>query len=196
MLNGRGSTAAVAAANVFQSSNTSDAGSVLQSMSGHTAEFPSRSSRPLQALPYQSNNQLRSSQGDVHHPMPLLTSSPDIPRMGFENGYTHSPNHHSEDQQQSGQTIIPGVSIVTEAVKAFACGNCGKGFARRSDLARHVTEFEIIAIDRLTDAIILCRSSSGLEPTSAFIDLTSRNVWPAAGFGAANAFGAPSFWEL
>lgn len=148
MLNSRGSTAAVAAAvtdqhlahhraNVFQNSNSSDAGSILESMSGHTAEISSRSNRPLQALPYDSNNQLRPSHGDVHQPMPLLASSPDIPRMGFENGYAQSPNHHSEDQQQSGQLIIPGVSVVTEAVKAFACGNCGKGFARRSDLARH-----------------------------------------------------------
>ncbi|KAL8641727.1 MAG: hypothetical protein Q9228_001499 [Teloschistes exilis] len=212
MLNGRGSTAAVAAAvtdhqlahhraNVFQNSNSSDAGSILESMSGHTAEIPSRSSRPLQALPYDSNNQLRPSHGDMHQPMPLLASSPDIPRMGFENGYARSPNHHSEDQQQSGQVIIPGVSVVTEAVKAFACGNCGKGFARRSDLARHErihtgVRPHIIAIDRLTDAVILCRASFGLEPTSTFIDLTSGNVWPAAGFGAANAFRAPYFWEL
>ncbi|KAI4251402.1 MAG: hypothetical protein LQ352_004873 [Teloschistes flavicans] len=148
MLNGKGSTAAVAAAvtdqhlahhgaNVFQNPNTSDAGSVFESMSGHTTEMPSRSSRLLQALPYESNNHLRSSQGDAHQPMPLLASSPDIPRIGYENGYTHSPTHHSEDQQHSGQTIIPGVAIVGEAVKAFACGNCGKGFARRSDLARH-----------------------------------------------------------
>ncbi|KAL9603092.1 MAG: hypothetical protein Q9179_002335 [Wetmoreana sp. 5 TL-2023] len=121
---------------IFPSPNTSEAGSMFEGISGHATEIPSRSTGLLQALPYASNPSHRSSHGDIQQSMPLLASSPDIQRTGYENGYAHSPSH-PDDQQLPGPTLVSAVSGGGEAVKAFACGTCGKGFARRSDLARH-----------------------------------------------------------
>lgn len=148
MLNGKGSAAAAAAAAVTEehlsqhvahispTSNASEAGWVLEGISGHSSDIPSRPTRLLQSMPYAPSPVHRSSQGDSQPTMPLLASSPEAPRPGYENGYAHSPDH-PETQQQPGQSLIPGVSGSGEAVKAFACGTCYKGFARRSDLARH-----------------------------------------------------------
>ncbi|KAL8884654.1 MAG: hypothetical protein Q9215_007346 [Flavoplaca cf. flavocitrina] len=72
----------------------------------------------------------------------MLASSTDAQRPGFENGYTHSPTRpedqqQQQQQQQPSQPLGSGASGAGEVVKSFACANCGKGFARRSDLARH-----------------------------------------------------------
>lgn len=56
----------------------------------------------------------------VSNPYPTPTNS-------IEGGYSHA----REDQ------LPTPVSDSPAQTKAFACSNCGKGFARRSDLARH-----------------------------------------------------------
>ena len=71
------------------------------------------------------------------------------------NGYSSSPQDHNgysaqrqlADPNQQQQPAQPGAQVQsTSSVrmapdngppKAFACSSCGKGFARRSDLARH-----------------------------------------------------------
>ena len=62
----------------------------------------------------------------MQNPLPMLQQPyrPD----GFENGMMQQDNSRGPSHQQSGDST---------AQKAFPCSTCGKGFARRSDLARH-----------------------------------------------------------
>lgn len=113
----------------------SDATSDFANMSDHSG-FPTRPTRLMQTLPYAPSPIHPSSQGELQQPVQMLASSSDTQQAGYENGYAHSPNH-PDDQQHSGQPLGSGAAGAGEVVKAFACGNCGKGFARRSDLARH-----------------------------------------------------------
>ncbi|KAL8968945.1 MAG: hypothetical protein Q9183_002234 [Haloplaca sp. 2 TL-2023] len=147
MLNGKGSAAAAAAAavtgnglqhapNAFPTSDSSESGSGLESISGRNTVLPSRSSRVLQSLPYAASPIHTYSQGNIQPAMPMLASSPDAQRSGYENGYAHSPGD-PDSQQQTGQSLMFAAAGGGETVKAFACATCGKGFARRSDLARH-----------------------------------------------------------
>lgn len=57
------------------------------------------------------------------------------PQAPMDNGFqTHQP----QDPIAAGQSPNgSGTGEVKQQVKAFACSTCGKGFARRSDLARH-----------------------------------------------------------
>ena len=147
MLNSKVSAAAAAAAaatdhhttqnsaHPYSTSSTSDADSDLPSISDQPG-FPTRSTRLMQTLPYAPSPIHQSSQAELQQPVHMLASSNDTQRTGYENGYAHAPTH-PEDQQPAGQPLSSGASGAGEAVKAFACGTCGKGFARRSDLARH-----------------------------------------------------------
>ncbi|KAL8948223.1 MAG: hypothetical protein Q9222_005571 [Ikaeria aurantiellina] len=145
MLNTKGSIAAGVVteqhlphpiSHAYSSSNLSDPGSELERTSTHPSGIPTKTPRLIQPLPYASNTNHQPSPGEMHHTMQLLTSSSDAPHAGHENGYIRLPNH-LENQQQPGSTLASGVLGGGEAVKAFACATCGKGFARRSDLARH-----------------------------------------------------------
>lgn len=81
----------------------------------------------------------------VSYPSPTSTTSPtDLQNpmsmlgQGFgENGYIsqqHEGGHEQEAMGGAGNTQRHGSSV---GIKAFACTTCSKGFARRSDLARH-----------------------------------------------------------
>lgn len=66
------------------------------------------------------------SPGPMHSPLPML-QQPYRAENGFENG------------MQQGNGVDSGRQLQGDSVaqKAFPCSTCGKGFARRSDLARH-----------------------------------------------------------
>lgn len=63
---------------------------------------------------------------------PTLTQATQNTQM-MQNDLMDGPTHDEPAQQQD----ITGSRPQSEAPKAFACSTCAKGFARRSDLARH-----------------------------------------------------------
>ncbi|KAI9733698.1 MAG: hypothetical protein M1834_003301 [Cirrosporium novae-zelandiae] len=113
ILNGKGGAAAAAASQQLQQQ-------LAQAARNNAAQQPGMNgdNRQLQQaaqLQYHNAGQV------VPQPMPMLQQSffpnvPNVPNMPLQNGYPAKPNG---------------------PVKAFACSTCGKGFARRSDLARH-----------------------------------------------------------
>ena len=142
MLNNKGSAAAAAAerqlhqqyAHVVQDRPNSDTGSEIESSSEQSSGYSSRSARPLQAMPQLPNlpNDIRyHSPSQVDHSMSLLASGYPQQGLGLENEYGQEPYQDSQGHHANRS------SGGNEAVKAFACATCGKGFARRSDLARH-----------------------------------------------------------
>jgi hypothetical protein len=63
---------------------------------------------------------------------PALTQAPQNTQM-MQNDLLDGSAHEDQAQQQDANGSRPQ----SEAAKAFACSTCAKGFARRSDLARH-----------------------------------------------------------
>ena len=103
-------------------------------------------SLPAMDITNMLNNKVTSAQYQQHmaqasYPSPSQLQDP-LSMLGtnysdrpFESMYLpqHQNEHHmsSHDDNDSQRHSSNG------AIKAFACTNCGKGFARRSDLARH-----------------------------------------------------------
>lgn len=115
----------------------SETGSDLGNNSDHSSVYSSRSSKALQALPHLPNGMRYPSPSQLQHPISMLASGYPPPNLGLENGYIHG-HHRSQEHQRAGQFDESSpVSGGNESVKAFACTTCNKGFARRSDLARH-----------------------------------------------------------
>jgi hypothetical protein len=65
----------------------------------------------------------------MQNPLPMM-QQPYRPDNGFDNGMMQQGDNGGPKRQGSGDGT---------AQKAFPCPTCGKGFARRSDLARHGT---------------------------------------------------------
>lgn len=63
----------------------------------------------------------------IPNPMPAAMQLPGFPDMGNMGNMAHMTMQQMPQQPQVQQ----------QPVKAFPCSTCGKGFARRSDLARH-----------------------------------------------------------
>jgi hypothetical protein len=86
--------------------------------------YPPMAAHNMNGMRYPSPTQMQS-------PMPLLNN----------NNYIPNPPDHTYAQQQTPdqQSQQPGGRPASDTgpPKAFACSTCGKGFARRSDLARH-----------------------------------------------------------
>ena len=141
MLNTKGSVAAAAErqfsqqyAHIVQDRSNSDTGSEIESSSEQSSGYSSRSTRPLQAMPHVPNlpnNPRYQSPSQLDNSMALLASGYPAHNLGLENEYGPGPYHDEQGQHPSRP------SGGSEVVKAFACATCGKGFARRSDLARH-----------------------------------------------------------
>ena len=63
----------------------------------------------------------------MQNPIPMMVQ-PYQPNTGYDIGMMQQDNSAQGGRQAGGDNTAP---------KAFPCGTCGKGFARRSDLARH-----------------------------------------------------------
>lgn len=92
--------------------------------------------------------QQQMAQG-VSYPSPTSNTSPTdlenpISMVGqgyggrpYNNGYIAPQQDGAHQQDNMGGTGNAQRQGSNPSVKAFACTTCGKGFARRSDLARH-----------------------------------------------------------
>lgn len=115
----------------------SETGSDLGNNSDHSSVYSSRSTKALQTLPHMPNGIRYPSPSQLQPPISMLASGYPAPHLSLENGYMHS-QHRGQEHHRTTHFDEPGaVSGGNESVKAFACTTCNKGFARRSDLARH-----------------------------------------------------------
>lgn len=104
-------------------------------LSDDPSRFSSQSTGPQLHNLNMANAQRYTNSAPLQQQFPMIPDPYPTPTGSVENGYANS--HHADDlrgNQLLGQPSQPGP---TNQVKAFACSNCGKGFARRSDLARH-----------------------------------------------------------
>ncbi|KAF2786982.1 hypothetical protein K505DRAFT_258710 [Melanomma pulvis-pyrius CBS 109.77] len=86
---------------------------------------------PYPPMPTHGMNGMRyPSPTQMQAPMPLLNNNSYIPSPP---DHTYAPQAPDQQNQQPGGRP----ASETGPPKAFACSTCGKGFARRSDLARH-----------------------------------------------------------
>ena len=126
ILNAKGSAAAAAAADAqlrlqleqaaqMNARRNSDMGSDQSSNSSHKQPFHQMSNYPSN-ITYPSSAQRHGSQ--------MMSN-------GFLSGDNQGEGYAQSGDSNSGRPANDG------APKAFACSTCAKGFARRSDLARH-----------------------------------------------------------
>lgn len=106
----------------------------------YSSRYSSQSAQPLQAYPPMPS----TLQNDMRYPSPSHLQMPNL-----MNGYTptsapdavyHQPLSQPQDQSQPPPPMVNGQNgsaTPSGPPKCFACSTCGKGFARRSDLARH-----------------------------------------------------------
>ena len=83
------------------------------------------------------------AQGVSYNPGPQLQQQlPVLPAnyrdQPFQNVYMQQQQQQQNNQREDGPDDSGSSRQNSNgSLKAFACTNCGKGFARRSDLARH-----------------------------------------------------------
>ena len=123
------------------------------------ARFTSQPLQGYQQLPTSLTNGVRySSPTHMQAPMPLLHQSY-LPTTPTDAGYPPQPQPDQLSQQPTGRNG----NGESGPPKSFACSTCGKGFARRSDLARHGSVTSPVLLISITD-IITERIHSGHRP--------------------------------
>ncbi|KAF2116326.1 hypothetical protein BDV96DRAFT_645656 [Lophiotrema nucula] len=120
-INGRG----------IKSENGSERG-----VSPHPSDSSRYSSQAPQQMPTYGQMP-HGMNGGIRYPSPTQMQSP-MPMLNNNNYIPNPPDHAYPQQQTPDQNQAGGrPASDTGPPKAFACSTCGKGFARRSDLARH-----------------------------------------------------------
>jgi uncharacterized C2H2 Zn-finger protein len=119
--------------------------------SENSSRYSSRSSQPLHPVSNVSNSMHYPSPTQMQQPLPMLQNDY-VANNLMENAYIADEPR----EQEMPMTAFTGQ-------KAFACNTCGKGFARRSDLARHGEHQELPVVGFL---LMFCaeRIHSGIRP--------------------------------
>lgn len=140
ILNSKGPAAAAAAAEqqlqqqLAQVAN-SNARNLSESGAEHGLVTRNTSIPSLLPMPSVGSDARFPSPNHLHDPLSMLPNSFIPQNMTPDIGFSHSQRHlsHVGDQNLTASRS----NDKSEAMKAFACTTCQKGFARRSDLARH-----------------------------------------------------------
>lgn len=126
--------------NRIKSENGSERGHSPHPSDPSHSRYPSQAPTALhpgypQPMNTMQPNMRYPSPGHMHQPMPMIQHSyhPNAPQdqSYVQQPMTAAPPSHEQHQQDVGRASAAGLP------KAFACSTCSKGFARRSDLARH-----------------------------------------------------------
>jgi uncharacterized Zn-finger protein len=139
----------------FDSRTSSEMGS--ERSGSHIGDHSTRYAQQNMHQMHMSNSNRYPSPTNTPQAMPMLQN-------GFTpDGYgdaTYMPNGaiHADSPMQNGKKSKDGA-----ANKQFACGTCGKAFARRSDLARHGMQDRQVLTENHTNAITE-RIHTGVRP--------------------------------
>jgi hypothetical protein len=136
IVNSKGAKAAAAAngADLHLLHSIAQAGSMPLSDTGsERGNSPHDSEHSRYSAPRYQLNGMNGGPNTMRYPSPTAMQSP-MPMM--QQGYRQEGSFDNGMMQQEN-IPRPRQSGENAPQKAFPCGTCGKGFARRSDLARH-----------------------------------------------------------